>query len=251
MNFNYQLRFSKTGRARFISHLDTLSCLVRALRRTGFELAFSQGMRPKPILSLAMPLGVGVEGEDEICDFSLQQRAPLQELAKRLSRELPQGMELKSVGPTFDRSKSAARVESCGYRIHLAGPLEVESEIGAERESTPEESLIPTLEDAIDGYNQAAEIVILRKRPKGDKEVDIKRYVDSVRLLEDGGITFDMEVTAEGTARPEEIVMALSQFAGVQLTPVRIVRTGIKIKEEEQARAPRYGGRPRGGRRPR
>ena len=62
-------------------------------------------MRPKPILSLAMPLGVGVEGEDEICDFSLQQRAPLTELAKKLSRELPQGMELKSVGPCFDRVK--------------------------------------------------------------------------------------------------------------------------------------------------
>ncbi len=231
MNFNYQMRFSKTGRARFISHLDTLSCLVRAVRRTGFELAFSQGMRPKPVLSLAMPLGVGVEGEDEICDFSLRQRAPLGELAKKLSHELPQGIELKSVGPCFDRAKSAARVESCGYRIEL-------------------EEQAADYKDAVDRYNQADEFVLLRRRPKGDKKVDIKKYVERLILLEDGkGITFDMKVTAEGTARPDEIIESLSGFAGRELTAVRIVRTEIRVKEEEQPRLPRPGRRPPRGRR--
>ncbi|MHB1361664.1 MAG: TIGR03936 family radical SAM-associated protein [Thermoleophilia bacterium] len=231
MNFNYQMRFSKTGRARFISHLDTLSCLVRAVRRTGFELAFSQGMRPKPVLSLAMPLGVGIEGEDEICDFSLRQRAPLTDLAKKLSHELPQGMELKSVGPSFDRSKAASRVESCGYRVELA-------------DAAGEYS------GAAGKYNGADELVLLRKRPKGDKEVDIKKYVESVELLEDGsGVGFEMKVTSEGTARPDEIVRALSGFAGRELTPSRIVRTRITVREEEQPRAPRHGWRPPGGKR--
>lgn len=242
------MRFSKAGRARFISHLDTLSCLVRAVRRTGFELAFSQGMRPKPLLSLAMPLGVGIEGEDEICDFSLQQRAPLTELAKRLSRELPQGIELKSVGPSFDRSKSAARVESCGYRVELAAPPAEQVAPGGTGNTA---EIVAVYENAVDKYNQAREIVLLRKRPKGDKEVDIKKYVDQVRPLENGyGIAFDMKVTAEGTARPDEIVAALSGFAGRVLTPTRVVRTEIRIKEEEQPRKPHYGRQqPRGGRR--
>ncbi|MHB9112575.1 MAG: TIGR03936 family radical SAM-associated protein [Thermoleophilia bacterium] len=227
MNFNYQMRYSKTGRARFISHLDTLSCLVRALRRTGVELAFSQGMRPKPILSLAMPLGVGVEGEDEICDFSLKSRAPLTELAKQISRELPQGIELKSVGPTYDQAKAASRVDSCAYRIELRGPS-------------------ATYEDAVNQYNAASELVLMRHRPKGDKEVDIKKYVERIDLLEGGnGISFDMKVTPEGTARPDEIITALSGFAVSELAPERVVRTGIRLTEEEQPRAPRPGGRPR------
>ena len=243
MNFNYQMRFSKTGRARFISHLDTLSCLVRAIRRTGFELSFSQGMRPKPVLSLAMPLGVGVEGEDEICDFSLRQRAPLTDLAKKLSRELPQGMELKSVGPSFDRSKAASRVESCGYRVELA-------DAAGEHPYAPGEhpDITAGYAEAASRYNGASELVLLRKRPKGDKEVDIKKYVDRVELLEDGrGVVFDMKVTSEGTARPDEIVRALGDFAGRQLKASRIVRTGITVREEEQPRAPGPG-RPRPGR---
>jgi len=227
VNFNYQMHFSKTGRARFISHLDTLSCLVRALRRTGVEMAFSQGMRPKPILSLAMPLGVGVEGENEICDFSLKSRAPLTELAKQISRELPQGIELKSVGPTYDRAKAAARVDSCAYRIELRGPSSAYA-------------------DAVGQYNEVSELVLMRRRPKGDKEVDIKKYVDRIDLLEDGrGINFDMKVTPEGTARPDEIISALSGFAGQELSPERIIRAEIRLIEEEQPRAPRPGGRPR------
>jgi radical SAM-linked protein len=227
VNFNYQMHFSKTGRARFISHLDTLSCLVRALRRTGVEMAFSQGMRPKPILSLAMPLGVGVEGENEICDFSLKSRAPLTELAKQISRELPQGIELKSVGPTYDRAKAAARVDSCAYRIELRGPSSAYA-------------------DAVGQYNAVSELVLMRRRPKGDKEVDIKKYVDRIDLLEDGrGINFDMKVTPEGTARPDEIISALSGFAGQELSPERIIRAEIRLIEEEQPRAPRPGGRPR------
>lgn len=229
VKFNYQMRFSKTGRARFIAHLDSLACLVRAVRRTGFDLAFTEGMRPKPILSLAMPLGVGVEGEDEICDFSLRQRAPLTELAKQLGRELPEGMMLKSVGPSYDRSKAAAKVERVSYRIEL---------------EEPEERYAP----ALDRYNNARELVLLRRRPKGDKEVDIKKYVETVRFDREGrGIEFDMLVTQEGTARPEEIVTALSDSLGRELKPRRIVRTAIVLREEQPPAPGRQGRRGRPG----
>ncbi|MHB0915417.1 MAG: TIGR03936 family radical SAM-associated protein [Thermoleophilia bacterium] len=224
MTFNYEMRFSKTGRARYIAHLDTLSCLVRAIRRTGFDLAYTQGMRPKPILSLAMPLGVGVEGEDEICDFSLRQRAPIDELARRLNRELPGGMELKAVGPTFDVSKAASRVGSVSHRIEFA--------------AAP-----PALSQAIESYNAAGEYIVLRQRPKGDKEVDIKKYITRVEPLE-SGIAFDMAVTNEGTARPDEIVRALSALSGEELAIRRVVRTAIVLNEEKPKPPP---GRPRPG----
>ena len=223
MKFNYQMRFAKTGRARFIAHLDTLSCLVRAVRRAGFGLAFTEGMRPKPILSLAMPLGVGIEGEDEICDFSLMQRAPLTEMAKKIGGELPEGIILKSVGPTLERTKSASRVDSVSYRIEL-----VQAPDG--------------LAAAIDRFYRERELVVLRRRPKGDKEVDVKKYVNRVRQFEEGtGVEFEMKVTGEGTARPEEIEGLLSDFAGEELEVRRVVRTAINLKEEEPPRPPGPG----------
>lgn len=232
MNFNYQLRFAKTGRARFITHLDTLSCLARAIRRTGCELATTQGLRPKAILSLAMPLGVGVEGEDEICDFALRQRAPLTEFARKLNSELPQGMQLKSVSPCFDRAKSAARVAAVSYRIELVQPLP-----GGARTAA--------------AYNEKNEMPLLRKRPKGDKVVDIKKYVDRVEVSEDGSqVTFTMEVTPEGTARPQEIIEALKEHSGGDVDVSRIVRTSIILKEDKPPVSPvrEKGGHRRGRR---
>ena len=68
-----------------------------------------------------------------------------------------------------------------------------------------------------------------------------------MRLLEDGGgIAFDMKVTPEGTARPDEIIEALSGFAGRELKPARIVRTEIRLKEEEQPTAAAPGRPPAG-----
>ena len=230
MNFNYRMRFAKAGRARYIAHLDTLSCLVRAVRRTGYDLAYTQGLRPKPILSLAMPLGVGVEGEDEICDFALQQRAPIDELARRLSRELPDGVTLKSVGPNLEASKAASRVVSVSYRIDLEGPP-------------------AGLGEAVDRYNQSGAFVLLRRRPKGDKEVDIKKYVKRIELTE-GAVAFEMAVTNEGTARPEEIIRALEQLVGAELGINRVIRTAITLKKEKPKPPPQRQRRgPRGRRR--
>ena len=225
MNFTYRLRFSKTGRARFISHLDTLSLLVRAVRRTGCELAFTGGMRPKPVLSLAMPLGVGIEGEDEICDLSLRQRVPLTEFAQDLQRQLPEGFRLKELAPSLERSKSAARVISVSYRIGV--------------EDTDEWSA------AAGRFNSEPSLMVLRQRPKGDKEVDVKRYVEKVTAAE-GALAFDMKVTTAGTARPEEVVELLERFAGRQMARPRIVRTAIELGEEKKPSRPLPGrGRPR------
>lgn len=226
MSFGYRLRFSKTGRARFIAHLDTLACLVRAVRRAGYELAQTQGMRPKPLLSLAMPLGVGVEGEDEICDFELKQRVPLTEFAKKLSRELPEGIELKTVGPCLDRTKSAARVAMVSYRIALAGT--------------------PVSDKALKLFADSPELKVMRHRPKGDKEVDVKKYVSRVEASPDGGsLTFDMVVTEEGTARPEEVIGLLEGFSGHEIKVVRVTRTAIELKEERSAAQPARGRRGR------
>lgn len=228
MDFSYRLNFSKTGRARFIAHLDTLSCLVRVIRRTGYELALTKGLRPKPVLSLAMPLGVGVEGEDEICDFSLKQRVPLTEFARKLNRELPEGMELKSVSPCFDRAKSAARVTSVSYRIELDRPFAGSKEAAA-------------------AYNRMEEMPLLRRRPKGDKMVDVKKYVDCVEASVDGRrITFSMDVTSSGTARPEEVMRALNEISGSDCGDYRIIRTSIALKEDTPPPPP---GRARTGQR--
>ena len=69
MVHHYSLCFSKEGDMKFISHLDLLRTFIRALRRAGIPVAYSQGFNHVPRLTFAAPLAVGMEGRNEYLDF--------------------------------------------------------------------------------------------------------------------------------------------------------------------------------------
>ncbi|MDH7512583.1 MAG: TIGR03960 family B12-binding radical SAM protein [Clostridiales bacterium] len=65
----YEVVYSKTGRARFLSHLDVATHLQRAMRRAGIATRFSEGFHPKMLISYAPALPLGMEGEAECFEF--------------------------------------------------------------------------------------------------------------------------------------------------------------------------------------
>lgn len=46
-----RLRFSKTGRLKYISHLDINRVMSRALKRAGIPLWYTEGFNPHPYMS--------------------------------------------------------------------------------------------------------------------------------------------------------------------------------------------------------
>ncbi len=67
-----RLLFEKTGKAIWISHLDLMRVFQRAFKRAGFPLTHTQGFNPRPSVSIALPLSVGVESRCELLDFALE-----------------------------------------------------------------------------------------------------------------------------------------------------------------------------------
>ena len=63
--------FEKTGNAVWISHLDLMRLFQRAFKRAGLPLTHTQGFNPRPSVSIALPLSVGVESRCELLDFEL------------------------------------------------------------------------------------------------------------------------------------------------------------------------------------
>ena len=92
-------KFTKTGTAIWMSHLDLMRLLQRAFRRGGLLLKHSQGYTPHPALSLALPLSVGVSSSCELMDFELAegQAVEPEELRRRLNAALPAGVEILRV----------------------------------------------------------------------------------------------------------------------------------------------------------
>ena len=73
----YRMTFSKTGHARYLSHLELLRLFVRAFKRAGLNLIYSKGFHPLPKLSFASALPVGTESIHETVDFELYETMPI------------------------------------------------------------------------------------------------------------------------------------------------------------------------------
>ena len=89
-----RLRFRKTGRAVYISHLDLMQTMQRAFFRAGYPLRYSEGFNPHPLISIALPLSVGAASECELMDFRLKEDTDLAALPARLTAALPEGIEV-------------------------------------------------------------------------------------------------------------------------------------------------------------
>ena len=68
----HRILFEKKGNAVWISHLDLMRLFQRAFKRAGLPLTHTQGFNPRPSVSIALPLSVGVESSCELLDFELE-----------------------------------------------------------------------------------------------------------------------------------------------------------------------------------
>ena len=94
-----RLLFEKTGSAVWMSHLDLMRLMQRAFKRAGLPLTHSHGYNPRPSVSIAMPLSVGVESVCELLDFDLDTDVTIScdEIQQRLNDTLVPGVKIRQV----------------------------------------------------------------------------------------------------------------------------------------------------------
>ena len=103
-----RLLFEKTGNAVWISHLDLMRLFQRAFKRAGLPLKHTQGFNPRPSVSIALPLSVGVESHCELLDFELETIHSCEEIQKLLNENLIAGVRVLSVYENGGKQKNIA-----------------------------------------------------------------------------------------------------------------------------------------------
>ena len=76
MFIDYRVFYTKTGRLKYISHLDVNRLMQRALKRSGLPVWYSEGFNPHIYITFALPLALGLESRYEIMDFRLTANLP-------------------------------------------------------------------------------------------------------------------------------------------------------------------------------
>lgn len=127
-----RLLFSKTGNAIWISHLDTMRLFQRAFKRSGFHLKHTQGFNPRPSVSIALPLSVGVESNCELLDFELEDTdVTCTDIEKKLNNNLIDGVRVIKVYSNGTKLKYLKYLQ-CEVDLDYDGgiPEDAENQIG-------------------------------------------------------------------------------------------------------------------------
>lgn len=104
--------FEKTGNARYISHLDLMRLFQRAFKRAGLPLTHTQGFNPRPSVSIALPLSLGVESRCELLDFDLEVPLDCVEIREKLNASLVEGVFVREVYEQGEKIKNLALLQS-------------------------------------------------------------------------------------------------------------------------------------------
>jgi radical SAM-linked protein len=212
------LHFSRTGAARYLSHLDTARALQRTFARAGVPIALSRGMRPKPRLSLVLPLPVGAAALCEPAVVELADAEQTEEAAPggrlaRLRAAAPEGLGIEALEPAAARPR----------------PVAVSADYECELVAKPER-----LAQALAWFEEQEHVTTKRTSPKGTKSVDLRHYVGgvSVKRSHSGSLLgFTVRYESAGAARPEEFVRLLAVRAGADPVMRDLVRTRVAYRE--------------------
>lgn len=94
--FKLKVSFFKKRDMIYLSQLDIYRFLLRALRRSGLPLFYTQGFNPHPKISMYKALKLGEEGEVEVV-FYFRKPLSRKDFLDSFSKELPQDLEIREV----------------------------------------------------------------------------------------------------------------------------------------------------------
>jgi radical SAM-linked protein len=174
----------------------------------------------RPRLSFAAALQVGMAAEHELVDILLSERLPVDQVRLAIVEALPVGHELIELHDVWlGEPPLPGQTAAADYRIVLA--------------DAP---------DAVALSEAAARLLasssLVRPKPKGGGHYDLRPLLDAVEIDVGGGpvalrvrTRFDPE---RGAGRPDEVVAALAELAGAELSIATIVRERVVLSSESE-----------------
>ena len=193
-----RMRFSKTGRAIWLSHLDLMRTMQRAFLRAEYPLKYSEGFNPHAQISILLPLSVGVSSVCELMDFQLKDDVTLAEMPEKLTSVMPEGIVVHEVYLSENKAKYLKWLE-------ISGRLEYD-----------DRDLV-SIADHLAVFYQRPEIIITRKTKRGEGEMDIVPAIRELSIAlneEHNCITMKAVISAqEPTLNPDHLISALRQQA--------------------------------------
>ena len=214
---NIRVFYEKTGRAKFISHLDINRCMQRALRRAEIPVWYTEGFNPHPYTTFALPLSLGYESLCETMDLRITRRMSFDEIRYRFNNVLPEGIVVKKVALQKNKPDT---IETARYNVRIA----FDDQEGS--------AVLEKLQE----FDRRQEIIVTKHSKKGPKEVDIRPNVKILSAAGEGNsLLLEMECAAGLTLNINPTLYLDAFLAAYELKPriTHVLRTAVLMKNGE------------------
>lgn len=193
-----RLRFSKTDRCKYISHLDINRCMSRALTRAKIPLWYTEGFNPHPYMSFSLPLSLGIESFVESMDIKIIGNITNDEIKKKMNEMLPNGIRILEVYDDFRQDKDIAYSDYV-FRIQF----------------NDNETALQKINNVLNSDEIIAERKVKKGKRKIFKETNLKPFIHKFN----------------SSIRGEDIILNLRLMAGIEknLNPTLLFDTIIKL----------------------
>ena len=201
-----RIKFGKKGAVRFIGHLDIMRYFQKALRRAGFDLTYTRGFHPHPVLSFAAPLGLGLESCGEYMDLEVDSLTSTGSLTKQLNLEMAEGIDIFHISLLREDAKNAmASLAAADYQVRFRPMTEGEHE--SERPAPPDTD---ALQEMVRNFLDKDSLPVEKKTKKGTARIDLRPLVHELYVREDGSLFMKLHASSAANVRPELLVCALT-----------------------------------------
>lgn len=216
--FRLRVTFGKTGRLRYLSHLEVVHACERAVRRTGLEYAVTQGFNPRMKVAFSPALPVGTAGVAEAYDVWLTRLIGAEQALGMLRDATPDGLAPMAARYVHEREGSLASVLTlAAYEVVVQDP------------GMGPGKLAEALDDVIASGS-------LEMEHKGKHKVyDLAVCLpEGARVREEPGgsvVVLTVRMGPWGSLRPEALVREALRRAGAHQAPVAVTRVGLRPEE--------------------
>lgn len=201
-----RIRFRKEGDLRLISHRDLARLWERMFRRADLSLAMSEGFHPKAKLSFPSALSLGMAGTDEVLEVELIDPPPIDDVARLLRSQAPEGLGLTRwewVPPGTGKAQLARAT----YEVPLPDERHADVQQAVER--------------------LMAATTYWLNRPERDKPVEIREDLEELSLRE-GVLCMTLRHRREASVRPRDVLEVLG-LADLEASGQFVTRCKVEL----------------------
>ncbi len=191
-----RVRFKKTGYCKYISHLDLVRCMSRAVKKADLPMWYTKGFNPHPYMSFPLPLPLGFEGQNEILDIKLDDKMENDMILSLLNENLPEGIRITKVSSPKDPVRD---IKYALYQMKF-------SEDGKTSDD---------LRNKLNNLFSQKKILVTKTTKSCEKEIDLLDHFETFLISKDelfAKLSIFLEVGSENNINPLLFVGALKKY---------------------------------------